>query len=206
MYNIKNLDYSYNALEPYISSTTVDIHFNKHYKNYLNKLNNFLTQNNHDYRYSEEELVSHIDIFPISDRGNILFNLGGVLNHQLYFYIMGPLNHEIRGKFKEDIIKQYGNYEKFKEEFIKQAKLLVGSGYTFLVLNDENKLEIINTSNQDTPYSYGLIPIMTIDLWEHAYYLDYQNRRDDYISNFFSIIDFEKVNEVYEKALQQKNI
>jgi len=205
MYTLDNIDYPYNALEPIISGRTVDIHHNKHHKKYLDNLNKLLNDNNYDYKYTKEELVNHIDIFPIKDRGSILFNLGGVLNHDLYFDIMGPNNHEIKGKFKDKIIKEYGSFNNFKNEFIKQTKFLVGSGYTFLVLNKNNDLEIINTANQDTPYSYGLIPIMNIDLWEHAYYLDYQNNKDEYINNFFSIIDFDKVNKHYEEALQ-KNI
>lgn len=203
MYILDNIDYPYNALEPNISERTLDIHHNKHHKKYLDNLNKLLNENNYDYRYTKEQLVNKIDIFPIKDRGNILFNLGGVLNHDLYFDIMGPNNHEIKGKFKDKVISQYGSYENFKNEFIKQTKFLVGSGYTFLVLNKEKELEIINTSNQDTPYSYGLIPIMNIDLWEHAYYLDYQNKKDEYINNFFSIIDFDKVNKHYEQALQE---
>lgn len=202
MYTLNTLDYPYNALEPTISSKTIDIHHNKHHKKYLDNLNKLLNYNN--YGYTKEQLVNHIDEFPIKDRGNILFNLGGVLNHDLYFDIIGPYNHEIKGTFKEKIIEEYGDFNNFKNEFIKQAKLLVGSGYTFVVLNKDNNLEIINTSNQDTPYSYGLIPIMNIDLWEHAYYLDYQNNKDDYIENFFSIIDYDKVNKHYEQALQKK--
>ena len=200
MFQAKHLDYSYDAFEPYISSRTIDIHYNKHYKNYLNNLNNLLSKYN--FNYSKEELVKNIDIFPIKERGSILFNLGGVLNHELYFDTMGK-NNEITGLFKEDIIKQFGSFDNFKEEFIASTKLLVGSGYTFLVLNKENKLEIINTPNQDTPISYGLRPIMNIDLWEHAYYLDYQNKKDEYVNNFFSIVDFNKVNKNYEKALQE---
>jgi len=205
MYTLNNIDYPYNALEPILSENTINIHHNKHHKKYLDNLNDLLNKNNYDYRYTKEELVNKIDIFPIQDRGNILFNLGGVLNHDLYFDIMGPNNHEIKGKFKDKVIKQYGSFNNFKNEFIKQTKFLVGSGYTFLVLNKENNLEIINVSNQETPYSYGLIPIMNIDLWEHAYYLDYQNKKDEYINNFFSIIDYDKVNKHYEEALQ-KNI
>jgi len=203
MYTLNNIDYPYNALEPILSENTINIHHNKHHKKYLDNLNDLLNKNNYDYRYTKEELVNKIDIFPIQDRGNILFNLGGVLNHDLYFDIMGPNNHEIKGKFKDKVIKQYGSFNNFKNEFIKQTKFLVGSGYTFLVLNKENDLEIINTSNQETPYSYGLKPIMNIDLWEHAYYLDYQNNKDLYINNFFSIIDYDKVNNNYEKALQE---
>ena len=205
MYVLKSLPYSYNALEPYISTRTVTIHHEKHHKGYLDKLNIALNKANFDFSHSILWVIQNIDNFPLSLRGDILYNAGGVLNHDLYFDIIGPNNHEVMGKFKEKVINQYGSFDNFKNEFIRLAKVLVGSGYTFLVLNKNNRLEIINTSNQDTPYSYGLIPIMNMDLWEHAYYLDYQNNKDEYINNFFSIIDFTKVNKRYEEALQ-KNI
>lgn len=192
---------SHDAYEPYISSYTMNIHYNKHYKKYLDNLNNLLSKYN--YEYSKEELVKNIDIFPIQERDNILFNLGGVLNHELFFSILGY--GEMSEIFKNKIDEDFGSFANFKEEFIKQAKLLVGSGYTFLVLNKDNNLEIINVANQDTSISYGLVPIMNLDLWEHAYYLDYQNERNTYIDNFFSIIDFNKVSKIYEKEIQ-KNI
>lgn len=178
--------------EPYITDFTMNIH-NKIYQNYVNNLNDL-----HNYI----DNVINIDKFDIKKRGNILFNSGGVLNHQLFFSILGK--GDMSEKFKEKIIEDFGSVENFKEEFIKNANYLVGSGYTFLVLNKENQLEIINTSNEDTPYSYGLIPIMNLDLWEHAYFLDYQNNKEDYINNFFSIVDFNKVSQNYEEI--QKNL
>ena len=184
--------------EPYMSSYNLKVHYNL-YQNYLNELNSLLK----GYEFSsKEELVKNIDIFPIDKRDNILFNLGAVLNHELFFNNLGY--GEISEVFKNKIIEDFGSFDNFKNEFIKTANFLVGSGYTFLVLNKENKLEIINTSNQDTPISYGLIPIMNIDLWEHAYFLDYQIDRASYINNFFSIIDFNKVSNIYEEI--QKNL
>ena len=191
---------NYEAYEPYISSYTMNIHYNKHYKKYLDNLNNLLSK--YDYEYSKEELVKNIAIFPIAERDDILFNLGGVLNHELFFNNLGY--GKMSENFKNKIIEDFNSIDNFKEEFIKQANLLVGSGYTFLVLNKEKNLEIINVANQDTPISYGLIPIMNLDLWEHAYYLDYQNDRKAYINNFFSIVDFNKVSNLYEEI--QKNL
>lgn len=199
MYNLKPLNY--NSLEPVLSSNTINTHYDSHYKKYMNNLNNLLIKNNYDYRYTKEELVSHIDIFPISDRDDILYNLGGVLNHELYFENMSQnKNNKPTSLLLEKINKQYGSYEKFKEEFIKITSYLVGSGYTFLVVNKENNLEIINLSNQETPYYYNLKPIMTIDLWEHAYYLDYKNNRNLYVNDFFSIVDFNIIEKNYEKV------
>ena len=159
--------------EPYITDFTMNIH-NKILNNYLDKVKDIT-----DYVYA----VNNIDEYPLNERGNILFNLGGVLNHQLFFSILGK--GEMSEQFKNKIIEDFGSISNFKEEFIKNANYVVGSGYTFLVLNKDNKLEILNTSNEDTPYSYGLKPIMNLDLWEHAYFLDYQNDRTDYINNFF---------------------
>ena len=200
MYQKKLLGYDYSNLEPYIDTRTVDIHYNRHYMNYLNKLNNLLSNEKYNYEYTKEELAQNIDIFHISVRDDILFNLGGVINHELYFDSMsGDKNTLPVGKLAID--KEFGSFDKFKEQFIKTANQLTGSGYTFLVINKAKKLEILNFSNQDTPYYYGLIPILALDLWEHAYYLKYLNNRSEYINNFFQIIDFAKVNSRYEKNI-----
>lgn len=202
MYQAKSLKYNYDALEPNISSKTMDIHYNKHYLGYLNKLNNLLNSINYDYRYDVKDLIKHIDEFPIDIRDDILFYAGGVINHELYF---DNLNFSpLSGSLKEAIINKYGSVENFEKEFIKAANNLVGSGYTFLVVNRQKELGIINTSNQETPYLYEMTPIMALDLWEHAYYLDYLNNRNQYILNFFNIINYSKVNENYEKALKSK--
>lgn len=204
MYKSVALPYDYNALEPVIDEKTVNIHYNKHYLGYLNKLNNFLNSVNYDYRYSKEDLVKHIDEIPLSIRDDVLYNLGGVINHELYFYSMGnkKINVPI-GSLNKKIIEQFGSFSNFKKKFIETSNYLVGSGYTFLIVNKNGDLEIINTPNQETPYLYDLIPIMALDLWEHAYYLLYQNRRSDYINNFFEIIDFNNINQNYEEALSK---
>lgn len=201
MYKPKKLEYSYDALEPFIDYETVNTHYNKHYLNYLNKLNEILISLDYDFRYTVRELIDHIDIFPIEKRGDILFNAGGVLNHELYFDSMGPKNNKPYGKILAKIEEDFGSYDAFKKEFIRNTKVLVGSGYTNLVLNRNNKLVIINTSNQDTPLLYDLKPILNIDLWEHAYYLKYRNRKDLYVDAFFNLIDFDSLNNNYEKEI-----
>lgn len=199
MYEAKKLNYE--SLEPYISNRTLNLHYNKHYLNYLNNLNKLLKENNYDYKYSKEELFNHLDLFNIDDRDKILFNLGGVVNHELYFDNMSlEGNNEPIGLIKEKIDKQYGNYDNFVKEFKKIANSLIGSGFTHLVINDNKDLQIINMSNQENPYMYGLIPIISLDLWEHSYYLDYQNKRNEYIDAFFKIIDFNNINKLYEKV------
>lgn len=200
MYDIPKLEYSYDALLPYLDAETIRIHYELHHRGYLNNLNDILNSLNYNYRFTIEELVQNIDEFPIDLRGNILFYAGGVLNHNLYWHSMSPNKNIFPvGKLQEAIINQYGSFENFKEQFIIKANNLLGSGYTFLVINNEGNLDIINLSNQETPYSYNLIPILALDLWEHAYYLKYHNRRSEYINNFFNIVDFVKVNELYEK-------
>lgn len=195
MYKAKPLKFSFNALEPYLSEETVRRHYII-YTNYVKRLNDLIENN----KYTLEETIKNIDEFPMENRDKILFLASAILNHELYFENIGLNKSEPVGKLKQKIEQQYGSFENFKEEFKKQASYVIGSGYTFLILNN-NDLEIINTSNQENPYSYDLIPIMNIDLWEHAYYIDYFNRQE-YIDNFFSIIDFEEVNNNYEKNIK----
>lgn len=198
MYNRLILDYDYNSMEPIIDGETMYIHYNKHYLGYLDKLNSLLESSNYNYKYSKEELADKIDIFPIDKRGDILYNLGGVINHEIYFTsISNRGNIYPSGKLAEVINTYFGSYDNFKKEFKESANNLKGSGYTFLVKDKNNKLLIINTSNQDTPYYYGFTPIMGIDLWEHAYYLQYKNNRSLYIDNYFKIVDFKKIGARY---------
>lgn len=195
MHKIKPLNYSFDDLSPYLSEETMKRHY-RIYTNYVNKLNELIPDNEENL----EDIIKNIDKFPIQDRDKILYSASAILNHEMYFNNMGVDKNKLVGKLKEKIVQQYGSIENFIEEFKKQASYVVGSGYTFLVLNN-NDLEIINTSNQENPYSYGLIPIMALDLWEHAYYLDYFNRQE-YIDNFFSIVNFEQINNNYEKNIK----
>lgn len=203
MYKSIELPYSYDALEPFLSARTVNIHFYKHYQNYLKKLNELLTKADYNYAYSKEELVEHIDEFPLEIRDDILFNLGGVLNHELYFLELNKDSYVPTGLLEEKINETYGSFENFKKTFIEQAKKTVGSSYTFLVIKRNMDLDIINTSNQETPYLYGFVPILALDLWEHAYYLDYQNNKNNYIENFFQNVDFRYVASLYEEATKK---
>lgn len=185
------LDYAYDAFKPYISAKTMMINYNRFYLKYLKKLS------------ITDDLIftlKHIDNYDINERGDIIYNIGGVINHELFFNSIG-FNNTPKGKIKEAIIKKYGNYEKFKTEFIDTANKLVGSGFIFLVLK-QNELDIINLSNNETPYSYNMIPILALDLYEHAYLFDYIDNREDYIKNFFQIIDFNKLNNRYEQNIQ----
>lgn len=203
MYPLFSLPYAYDAFVPYIDTETMGLHYKMHYKGYLDRLNQTLSLLNYQTQESLSSLVQHIDTFPLKDRGDILYNAGGVLNHELYFSNISPHNqNQPVGKLKEAIEKKYGSFARFREAFTDSANTLVGSGYTFLVVTPSKDLEIVNMVNQETPYIYNMIPIMTIDLWEHAYYLNYQNRKKDYIKNFFEIVDFDVVNQNYEKAIK----
>jgi len=201
MYEKIKLDYS--SLEPYVDDKTLDIHYNKHYQKYLDNLNRLMKEKKYEF-IPLIDLVKNIDKINLNDRGEILFNLGGVINHSLYFYGMSDRgNINPIGKIKDDINKYFNSYDEFKKKFTESAMNLQGSGYTFLVLDEKSSLRIINTSNQDTPYYYGFTPIITLDLWEHAYYLKYQNRKEEYIKAWFNVIDFEKINKLYEESIKK---
>ena len=190
------LNYEYNDLMPYISPRTLLIHYNNHYLKYKENLNKLVMTDD------LVKLIKNIDKYDLRKRDEILYNVGGVLNHELYFSSMNHKNRMPTGKLKIAIDKKYGSYDKFKREFIRKANMIEGSGYTFLVIN-KNGLDIINLSNQETPYLYNMIPLLALDLWEHAYYLDYQSDRANYINNFFQIIDFDLSSKLYEEQTKE---
>ena len=197
MYKYNNLNYESEALINLLSLKSIDIE-----KEYgmlcLNKLNSLLNLNNYDYRYTKEELINHIDIFPLDIRADILYNLGGVLNHESFINSINGdfvLNNEIT----RELIKEYGSISNFKNTFKNTAFNLVGSGHTYLVIDRYNKFNIINLSNEEVPYSFGFIPIITLDLWEHAYLYKYNLNKNEYINNFLNSLDFKKINDIYIK-------
>lgn len=195
----KEIILDYNELLPFISTNALNIHLSIYRKN-LNKLNNLLKSINYDYKYSMKDLITNIDAIDLNIRGEILYYLSSILNHNLFFYnISNKKITEPIGLIKKDINKYFTNYDNFKKEFKTKALNLKGSGYTFLVRDDNGELKIINTSNEDSPYYYGYTPIISLDLWEHSYFLDYYNNKNTYIDNFFKVIDFNKINNYYEK-------
>lgn len=194
MYKLKNLNYDYDSLEPFIDTHTLGLHRNKHQQGYLNKLNNLLIKNHYDFKYQIEELPNHIMEFNSMDHNDIMFNLGGVLNHNIYFNSMSSNKIEPNIILKKMIENTFQTVEELKNKMKEQALLLQGSGYIFLVL-DQNNLKIITLNNQETPYYYGYIPLIALDMWEHAYYLNYKNNKSEYIDNFFSVLDFQFANE-----------
>lgn len=193
MYNVIPLPYPYNALEPIIDEETVNIHYNKHHKKYAENLNNLTNKN-----ISLEQIPKRIEEFPLKDRGQILYNTGGVLNHNLYWQSLNKNPTLPKGKLLNKINNDYGNFDNFKKVFINKSKNLVGSGYTFLVTDNNGNLTIMNLPNQETPLSYDLTPLFTIDLWEHAYYLKYKNNRNTYIENIWDKVNFDHASNLYE--------
>lgn len=199
MYELMKLPYGINALEPQIDGTVMDPHYNLLYKTYYNKLMEELRKNNYNFQYSLEELPQHIEEFPLVDRGVILHNLGGVLNHNLYWLSMNPSPSAPSGKLLEKINSQFGSFNNFVRDYTARAQFLIGSGYTTLVTNAEGELIIINMANQETPYSYNLTPLFTIDLWEHAYYPQYLNDKASYINNFWQKANFDYASNKYKE-------
>ena len=205
MYKLEELPYLYQDLESYIDTHTMGLHYNKHAKNYLNNLNGLLKKNRYDYQYNINELIFRINMFNEEDRENILFNLGGVINHNLYFKSMNkPDKRQLpKGNLLETINETFGGFDEFYDLFKEKALTLKGSGYTFLVINKNKELEIINVKNQDLPILIGYIPLLNIDMWEHAYYINYENNKSEYLDNFKDIIDFTHANNLYENFLKR---
>ena len=203
MYELPKLPYLFQDLEPYIDTHTMGLHYHKHQQGYLNKLNDLLMKSNYDYRYTIEELPLHIMEFPKNIQEDILFNLGGVLNHNLYFNSISPKKNGFpNGKLRKKIENQYGSLDNFFAKLKENVMKLKGSGYTFLVLRNDGMLEIKNFSNQELPVLFGYIPLFNIDLWEHAYYINYENNKSNYFDNFMLIADFTNANNIYNKLVK----
>ena len=199
-YELPKLKYEYNDLEPYIDEKTMIIHHTKHHQGYLNKLNAALEKYPEMFEKPAEEHLKNLSSLPEDIRVAVRNNSGGYVNHGLFWDIMKKDGSEINGKIKQAIEEAFGSFEDFKEQFSKAATTRFGSGWAWLVVYN-SKLEVMSTANQDSPLSKGKTPILGLDVWEHAYYLNYQNRRPEYIENFFKVIDWERVNELYLKSL-----
>jgi Fe-Mn family superoxide dismutase len=194
-HTLPELTYAYDALEPYIDAKTMEIHHTKHHQTYVDKLNAAIKIYNGLHGLSAEKLVSNLNEIPEEVRAAVRNHGGGHANHS-FFWPLLKKDVPAQGPAVDGIVKQFGNFEAFKEKFSNTAALLFGSGWAWLTLN-QGKLEIITTANQDSPLSLGHVPIIGIDVWEHAYYLKYQNRRPDYVSAFFHVINWDFVNERY---------
>ncbi len=197
-HQLSELKYSYNALEPYIDEMTMSIHHGKHHAAYVNNLNAALEKYPELQEKSLEELLVSLDSIPEDIRGAVRNNGGGHYNHSLFWSIMAPnAGGEPAGELAEKIAERFGSFEQFKDLFGKAAVGRFGSGWAWLVISNSGSLEIVSTPNQDSPISEGHKPLFGLDVWEHAYYLKYQNRRPDYIKEWWSVVDWKEVSNRY---------
>lgn len=199
-YKLPELDYAYDALEPHIDRATMEIHHTRHHQAYIDNLNKALEGYKEYQDMNIWELIKELNNLPEEIRTAVRNNGGGHLNHKMFWKLMSPNGGgkplgEVAKKIDEDL----GGFDKFKEEFKKAALGRFGSGWAWLVVNEEGKFEIMSTANQDNPISEGKKPLLGIDVWEHAYYLKYQNKRADYIDSWFNVVDWKKVEEKYIK-------
>ncbi len=199
MFKLPKLNYEFNALEPYIDAKTMEIHYTKHHQIYVDKLNEALGKHPELSDKPLEELLMNLETVPEDIRTAVRNHGGGHLNHSLFWVVMSPFNsvqgkpNEPAGELKIAIEKDFGGFAAFKEQFSRVAVSHFGSGWAWLAKDKDGKLVIFSLPNQDCPLSQGLKPVLGLDLWEHAYYLKYQNRRVEYIENFFHIVNWPNV-------------
>jgi Fe-Mn family superoxide dismutase len=197
---LPELSYSYGELEPFIDARTMEIHHTKHHQAYITNLNAAISGYAQLTELSVDQLVSHLDEVPEDIRTVVRNHGGGHANHSFFWPILKK-DIEPGGPVLDAINKQFGNFESFKDSFSSAALKQFGSGWAWLVVAG-GELEILSTPNQDNPLSLGKKPVLGIDVWEHAYYLLYQNRRPDYVDAFFNIVNWDKVNDHYNAALR----
>jgi Fe-Mn family superoxide dismutase len=200
-FQLPPLPYDYNALEPYIDELTMRIHHDKHHAAYVTNANAALETNATLQAKSVEDLLRNIESVPEAIRTAIRNNAGGHANHTLFWEIMTPGGaKEPTGALAQDMNAAFGSFDAFKEQFTKAGATRFGSGWAWLVVTKDGKLAVYSTANQDSPLMQGDTPILGMDVWEHAYYLKYQNRRPDYMNAFFSVINWDKVAANYAAA------
>lgn len=200
-FTLPSLPYPNDALEPYIDALTMEIHHDRHHNAYVTNLNAALESAPELQDKSLEELLSDLNCVPESIRTAVRNNGGGHANHSLFWEVIGPnAGGAPTGAIAEAINSELGGYDKFKEHFTKAAVTRFGSGWAWLVVDKNGKLAITSTPNQDTPIMDGQTPVLGLDVWEHAYYLKYQNKRPDYINSFFNVINWNEVNKRYTAA------
>ena len=200
-YELPKLDYAYDALEPHIDAITMEIHHTKHHQTYINNVNGALEGHPDLAAKPVEDLISDLDAVPEGIRGAVRNNGGGHANHSLFWNIIGPNGGgDPVGKLGEAINSDLGGLDSLKADFTKAGLTRFGSGWAWICVRD-GKLCVCSTPNQDSPLMDGGTPVLGLDVWEHAYYLNYQNRRPDYISAFWNIVNWEKANANYQAAI-----
>jgi len=198
MHEVPKLDYSFDALEPFVDAKTMEIHYGKHHQAYIDKLNAALENYSELQNKSAEELVSDLESVPEEIRTAVRNHGGGHVNHSFFWKILKKdvsLDSEGAKEIKEAICGEFNSLEEFQKAFKEVALGVFGSGWCWLVVDNSGELKIVGTKNQDSPLSEGSKPLLGVDVWEHAYYLKYQNKRADYIDAFFNVINWAKVNE-----------
>ncbi|WP_391560209.1 superoxide dismutase [Robertmurraya sp.] len=199
-FELPQLPYAYDALEPHIDKETMNIHHSKHHNAYVTNLNNALAGNEELLSKSVEEVIANLDAVPEAARTAVRNNGGGHANHTLFWQILSPNGGgEPTGDLLDAINAKFGNLDSFKEEFAKAATTRFGSGWAWLAVNN-GELEVTSTPNQDSPLMEGKTPILGLDVWEHAYYLKFQNRRPDYINTFWNVVNWDEVSKRYAEA------
>ena len=199
-FKLPELPYAYDALEPHIDKETMTIHHTKHHNTYVTNLNKAIEGVSALEDQSIEELVANLNSVPENIRTAVRNNGGGHANHSLFWTLLSPNGGGApTGELPDAIEKELGGFEKFKSDFAAAAAGRFGSGWAWLVVNN-GKLEITSTPNQDSPLTEGKTPILGLDVWEHAYYLNYQNRRPDYISAFWNVVNWDEVARLYSEA------
>ncbi|MCO4646912.1 superoxide dismutase [Streptococcus infantarius subsp. infantarius] len=197
---LPELPYAYDALEPYIDAETMTLHHDKHHATYVANANAAL-EKHPELGDDLEVILAELDKIPADIRQAVINNGGGALNHSLFWELLSPEKQEPTADVLAAIEEAFGSFEDFKTAFTQAATTRFGSGWAWLVVNKDGKLEVTSTANQDTPLSKGKKPILALDVWEHAYYLKYRNVRPNYIKAFFDIINWAKVAELYQAAL-----
>ena len=201
------LPYEYDALVPVLDAETLTFHHDKHYKTYVDNLNNALSDYPELQKKSLPELLADITGLPAAIQTAVRNNGGGVYNHELYFDSMRePVGQEPAGALAEAIERDFGSYRQWKEQMKPAAVSKFGSGWAWLVADKDGRLSIVQTSNQDVPDLEEYMPILLVDVWEHAYYLQYQNRRADYVESWFGLINWRKAGKRYEDWLAEKAV
>ena len=199
-YELPQLPYAYDALEPHIDARTMEIHHTKHHQTYITNLNNALKDDAQLNTKSVEELIADLSLIPENIRTVVRNNGGGHANHSFFWQIMGPNGGQPSGKLASDIDSTFGGLDQLKEKINAAGAGRFGSGWAWLIKSKEGKLEVISTLNQDSPLMDGNTPILGVDDWEHAYYLNYQNRRPDYLNAWWNVVNWDEVSRRYEQA------
>ncbi|CDK30309.1 superoxide dismutase [Candidatus Babela massiliensis] len=197
------LPYKYNALEPYIDAKTMELHYTKHHQAYADGLNKALEKHPELKSMSVEELITHLDTVPQDIRTEVRNNGGGYLNHSMFWLMMSPHSGEPKPELAKAINKSFGSFGNFKQQFNETAKKVFGSGWAWLCLDKEGNLVITKSKDQDNPITNGYEPILGLDVWEHAYYLKYQNKRFEYIDAWWNVVDWNHIENNYKNAVDK---